>query len=135
MKKLVMFYAALADENRLRLLHLMQEGEICVCHLQQVLQTNQPKISRHLAYLRRADLVTARHDGRWTHYRLKNLPPDLEKLLAAALENLGQESKIKKDRQRLKKIGCCPPRGMAMLNPNVKGRRPALLVGRDSVEP
>ena len=54
MEDLVSFYAALADENRLRLLNLIKDGEICVCYLQGVLQTNQPKISRHLAYLRLA---------------------------------------------------------------------------------
>lgn len=110
MQKLVLFHAALADENRLRLLHLMQEGEICVCHLQRVLQTNQPRISRHLAYLRKANLVEARHDGRWTHYRLKKLDPALHSILLGTLAHLRKERAIKNDHQRLKQIGCCPPR-------------------------
>ncbi|MBL8169787.1 MAG: metalloregulator ArsR/SmtB family transcription factor [Acidobacteria bacterium] len=62
---------ACADQTRLRLLNLMaQEGEVCVCHLVDVLGTNQPKVSRHLAYLKRAGLVNDRKDGLWVHYRL-----------------------------------------------------------------
>jgi len=104
MRDLVLFHAALADENRLRLLSLMQDGEICVCHLQGVLQTNQPKISRHLAYLRKAGLVAARQDGRWTHYRLQKLGGNFGKILSETLNCLRSEPQIKQDLQRLKKI-------------------------------
>jgi ArsR family transcriptional regulator, arsenate/arsenite/antimonite-responsive transcriptional repressor len=110
MRNLVLFYAALADESRLRLLNLMKGGEICVCHLQGVLQTNQPKISRHLAYLRKAGLVDARRDRKWTHYRLKKLGGDLEKILLETLVGLRNEPQIKKDIRRLKQITCCPSR-------------------------
>jgi ArsR family transcriptional regulator len=62
---------ACADQTRLRLLNLMAvEGEVCVCHLVEVLGTNQPKVSRHLAYLKRAGLVSDRRDGLWVYYRL-----------------------------------------------------------------
>jgi ArsR family transcriptional regulator len=61
---LALFHAALSDQTRLRLLNLVRQKEICVCYLQQVLNTNQPKISRHLAYLRRAGLVQTRRDGK-----------------------------------------------------------------------
>jgi ArsR family transcriptional regulator len=104
MRGLVLFYAALADKTRLRLLCLMKSGEICVCHLQGVLQTNQPKISRHLAYLRKAGLVEARRDGRWTHYRLKKLDDDLAKILSQTLNHLKLKPQIKKDFQRLKQV-------------------------------
>jgi ArsR family transcriptional regulator len=110
MRDLVLLNAALADENRLRLLNLIRGGEICVCHLQGVLQTNQPKISRHLAYLRKAGLVEARHDGKWTHYRLKKLGGNFEKILSETLNCLRTEPQIKKDLQRLKQITCCPSR-------------------------
>ena len=70
MKAYTLLFAALADENRLRLLHLMRNGELCVCFLQGTLETNQPKISRHLAYLKRADLVEARRQGKWTYCAL-----------------------------------------------------------------
>ncbi len=108
MKTLVPFFAALADPTRLRLLHLMRNGEICVCFLQGVLQTNQPKISRHLAYLRNAGLVEARRDGKWMHYRLKKLDKDLQPILAQTLERAGKETVIQKDIKRLAEIQCCP---------------------------
>jgi ArsR family transcriptional regulator len=110
MRKLPLFYAALADENRLRLLSLMKSGEICVCHLQEVLRTNQPKISRHLAYLKRAGLAEARREGKWMHYRFKKLEADLEKILSDTLNRLQKEPQIRKDAQRLKQIACCPER-------------------------
>lgn len=118
MRNLPLFHAALADENRLRLLCLIQGGEICVCYLQEVLQTNQPKISRHLAYLKRAGLVEARRDGKWMHYRLKKLKPGFEKILADTLAHLEKEPQIKKDAQRLKQIRCCPERyGVSAFDP------------------
>ncbi len=64
------FFKALADRTRLRLIHLLGDEELCVCSCVELLKTNQPKISRHLAYLKRAGLVTARRDGKWTYYRL-----------------------------------------------------------------
>src|SRR5918992_3939285 len=66
----LLFFRALADHTRLRLLNLMGDDEVCVCFFVEVLKTNQPKISRHLAYLRRAGVVTARREGKWMHYRL-----------------------------------------------------------------
>lgn len=110
MSKLPRFYAALADENRLRLLHLIKDGEICVCYLQEVLRTNQPKISRHLAYLKRAGLVEARREGKWMHYRLKKLETGLKKIFSDTLNHLQKEPQIRKDAQRLKQVRCCPGR-------------------------
>jgi ArsR family transcriptional regulator len=106
MRDVVSFYAALSDKTRLRLLSLMTRGEVCVCHLQGSLQTNQPKISRHLACLRKAGLVEARRDGRWTHYRLKKLEGDLGKILLQTLNHLKLEPQIKRDFQRLKRVAC-----------------------------
>lgn len=105
-RDLTLFYAALSDQTRLRLLSLMKHKEICVCYLQAVLKTNQPKISRHLAYLRKAGLVEARRDGKWTHYRLKKLDRDLEKILSQTLVRLGRETQVAKDSQRLKQVTC-----------------------------
>src|SRR3954470_20960459 len=76
-----LFFAALADRTRLRLLNLMRDGEVCVCFFAETLGTNNPKISRHLSYLKRASLVTGRRDGKWMHYSLTR--PQDEK--AAAL--------------------------------------------------
>ena len=69
-------FRAFSDRTRLRILNLLQSGETCVCDLVEVLGGPQPKISRHLAYLRRAGLVQARREGLWMHYRLS--PPKTE---------------------------------------------------------
>src|ERR1700688_256935 len=65
-----LLFRALADRTRLRLLNLIADKEICVCYFVDILRISQPKISRHLAYLRKAGIVTARRQGRWIHYRL-----------------------------------------------------------------
>ena len=65
-----LLFRALADRTRLRLLNLIADKEICVCYFVEILEISQPKISRHLAYLRRAGIVAARRQGRWMHYRL-----------------------------------------------------------------
>ena len=110
MKRYVTFFAALADENRLRLLHLMRDGEICVCYLQGALKTNQPKISRHLAYLRRAGLVDARREGKWIYYSIRKQTGKLEALLKEALKAIGDETQIRGDVERAKRIQCAPER-------------------------
>ena len=63
-------FRAFSDRTRLRIMHLLQPGELCVCDLVAVLNVPQPKISRHLSYLRRAGLVKARKEGLWSYYRL-----------------------------------------------------------------
>ncbi|HEY4330699.1 MAG TPA: metalloregulator ArsR/SmtB family transcription factor [Phycisphaerae bacterium] len=63
-------FRAFADPTRLRILHLLTPGELCVCDLVEVLRVPQPKVSRHLAYLRKAGLVLTRREGLWSHYRL-----------------------------------------------------------------
>ena len=68
---LVRLFSALADPTRLRLLNLMNGREVCVCYFVEILKQGQPKISRHLAYLRRAGIVEARREGKWMHYRIE----------------------------------------------------------------
>jgi ArsR family transcriptional regulator len=76
-------FRALADRTRLRILHLLRQGELCVCDLVDLLGVPQPTASRHLAYLRRAGLVEARREGHWMYYRLAPpRSPSFEKLLA-----------------------------------------------------
>jgi ArsR family transcriptional regulator, arsenate/arsenite/antimonite-responsive transcriptional repressor len=65
-----LMFRAIADPTRLRLLGLLRNGERCVCDLVDILKVPQPKVSRHLAYLRRAGLVHVRKDGLWCYYRL-----------------------------------------------------------------
>jgi ArsR family transcriptional regulator, arsenate/arsenite/antimonite-responsive transcriptional repressor len=122
MKRYVTFFAALADENRLRLLHLMRDGEICVCYLQGALKTNQPKISRHLAYLRRAGLVDARREGKWIYYSIRKQTGKLEALLREALKAVAEEERIKGDVERAKRIQCAPERfGLSVPGAEGKG--------------
>jgi DNA-binding transcriptional ArsR family regulator len=64
-------YMALADQTRLRLLMKMYDGEVCVGDFTDALGDSQPKISRHLAYLRNAGIVDTRRDGKWIHYSIR----------------------------------------------------------------
>ena len=68
--KVDLLFRAFSDRTRLRVLHLLSPGELCVCDLVEVLGVPQPKVSRHLAYLRRAGLVKSRREGLWSYYRL-----------------------------------------------------------------
>jgi ArsR family transcriptional regulator, arsenate/arsenite/antimonite-responsive transcriptional repressor len=101
------FFKALADRTRLRLLNLMRGDEVCVCFLVEILKTNQPKTSRHLAYLRRAGIVGARREGQWMHYRIVE-PPDEEaaKVLKETMKWLAADPEMQRDRDRLVKV-CC----------------------------
>ena len=80
------FFLALSNETRLTLLYLLKEREVCVCELVEALGQPQPKISQHLALLRRVSVVEARREGKWMHYRLTE-PPSEEagRILQAAL--------------------------------------------------
>ena len=82
------FYKALADDTRLRcLLLILREEELCVCELTAALGEGQPKISRHLAQLRRGDILQDRRQGQWVFYRLDPaLPSWARAVLAATLD-------------------------------------------------
>ncbi|MEO7539231.1 MAG: metalloregulator ArsR/SmtB family transcription factor [Pyrinomonadaceae bacterium] len=108
--KLEEFFAALADRTRLRLLNLMRDGEVCVCFFADTLGTNNPKISRHLSYLKRAGLVSGRRDGKWIHYSLKTPDdPHAEKLFEQLMNSLENDEEMKADRLELINV-CCAPR-------------------------
>ncbi len=113
-----LFFSALADRTRLRLLNLLRDGEVCVCFFAATLGTNNPKISRHLSYLKRALLVTGRRDGKWMHYSLQK-PSDQKaaELLDAAMKLLDEDSEMKEDRKRLIAF-CCAPEAPVL----IKGR-------------
>ena len=103
------FFRALADRTRLRLLNLLGNDEVCVCFFVEILKTNQPKISRHLAYLRRAGIVGARREGQWMHYRVIE-PADraAARVLRETMSWLANDPEMQRDRQRLLKICCAP---------------------------
>ena len=95
------FFLALSDRTRLRLLNLMGDDEVCVCFFVEVLGEPQPKISRHLAYLRQAGVVTARREGKWMHYRItKPSEPQAAKIFADLMEWLATEPDMQQDRQQ-----------------------------------
>lgn len=104
-----LFFAALADNTRLRLLNLMGEAEVCVCFFVEVIGTNQPKISRHLAYLRKAGIVAARRDGIWAHYRIT--PPKNEyaaRVLSDVQTWLKEDPEMQEDKKQMAKMCCAP---------------------------
>jgi ArsR family transcriptional regulator len=104
-----LLFRALADRTRLRLLNLIADKEICVCYFVEILKISQPKISRHLAYLRRAGIVAARREGRWMHYRL--LAPReavASAILKETLAHLRQMPDMQRDLARLE-TRCCSP--------------------------
>jgi ArsR family transcriptional regulator len=86
MKKIAHLFKALSDETRLRILSLLGEGELCVCDLMEILALPQSTISRHLAYLRNADLVEDRRQGVWMYYRLAGEESPLHRELLALLQ-------------------------------------------------
>ena len=102
---LEILFKALADPTRLRLIHLLGDDELCVCSCVEVLRTNQPKISRHLAYLRRAGLVAARRDGKWTHYRLTQ-PSDTQvaRIFTELRAKLANDPQMQSDKARLESV-------------------------------
>ena len=110
-----LFFAALADKTRLRLLNLMRDGEVCVCFFAGTLGTNNPKISRHLSYLKRAGLVTARRDGKWMHYSLQQ-PKDetAASVFDATMKMLESDKQMQKERQLLVEF-CCSPSAPVMI--------------------
>lgn len=103
------FFQALGDNTRLRLLNLMREQEVCVCYFVEILDAPQPKISRHLAYLRNAGIVSARREGKWMHYRII-MPPHIgaTQILRQTLEWLKEDKAMQSDRSRLTKACCAP---------------------------
>lgn len=106
---LVWLFAALADRTRLRLLNLMDGKEVCVCYLVAILKQSQPKVSRHLAYLRRAGMVAARREGKWMHYRIV-VPKHAgaARILRSTLAVIRDEEGMQAERSRLNQA-CCPP--------------------------
>jgi ArsR family transcriptional regulator, arsenate/arsenite/antimonite-responsive transcriptional repressor len=113
---LALLFAALADRTRLRLLNLMNGKEVCVCYFVEILGQSQPKISRHLAYLRRAGIVTARREGKWAYYKIV-VPTHAgaAHILSETLSVLGQDRAMQTDLSRLTKA-CCAPRKLPALD-------------------
>ena len=100
-------FLALGDKTRLRILNLMRQDEVCVCYFTEVLGESQPKISRHLAYLRSAGIVSARREGKWMNYRIE-MPANnfAAGLIDKTLRWLESQEDMREDYQRLARV-CC----------------------------
>jgi ArsR family transcriptional regulator len=115
---------ALADKTRLRVLALLGNNEVCVCHIHDSLALPQPTVSRHLAYLRHSGLVVTRRDGVWMHYRRStSLDPILQAIVNAAVAALNEIPATSQDREQFERTfgqlyviespgggSCCAPR-------------------------
>ena len=108
-------FNVLADPTRLRTIMVVQsEAEVCVCELTHALQESQPKISRHLAYLRDAGVVRARREGTWMHYRLDpKLPSWAIEILAETHRQLRDSQPFKADLNRLLRMSNRPDKECA----------------------
>ena len=108
---LARLFAAFSDRTRLRLLNLMNGREVCVCYFVEILRQSQPKVSRHLAYLRKARVVKARRQGKWMHYSIER-PADTgaAAILDATLAALRDVSEMQSDLARLARACCRPQR-------------------------
>jgi ArsR family transcriptional regulator len=117
---LIQIYQCLCDETRLRVLHLLREGELCVCHIQEILGMPQVKISKHLAYLRKRGLVESRKEANWMIYRLPTKPSrELSANLACLQDCAGEISLFRNDAARRRRLSakiandspiCCAPK-------------------------
>jgi ArsR family transcriptional regulator len=109
------FFQALGDNTRLRLLNLMGDQEVCVCYFVEILGGPQPKVSRHLAYLRNAGIVSARREGKWMHYRIV-MPPHIgaTQILRQTLDWLKEDKAMQADKARLTKACCFPSKYPAL---------------------
>lgn len=104
-KQLETFFMALADKTRLRILNLMSEGEICVAYFTEVLGDSQPKVSRHLAYLRNADIVKTRRDGKWIYYSIRWPDDDgTYEVLRTTLSAMGSDRDLIADRAKYRDL-------------------------------
>jgi len=108
-----LMFRAFSDRTRLRVLSLLRSRELCVGDIVEILQVPQPRISRHLAYLRKAELVTVRKAGLWSYYSLSPAETAFHKKLLSCLGNCFSEvPQIQADLARAAQIkksgGCCP---------------------------
>ena len=100
-------FKAFSDPVRLRLLNLLSDREVCVCHLHAALALPQPTVSRHLASLRKAGIVVGRKEGLWVHYRLAKASSELHRRLLSCVGSIVELETSRNDRERLASLTCC----------------------------
>ncbi|MFZ4597906.1 MAG: ArsR/SmtB family transcription factor [Terrimicrobiaceae bacterium] len=108
---LISIYECLCDETRLRIIHLLTHGPLCVCHLQAVLESPQARISQHLAYLRQRGMVESRRRGTWVIYSLPKKPsPELTRHLACLQDCATTNREFRADLKKLRnRVDSCLP--------------------------
>ncbi len=127
MQKAAALFSALSDETRLRILSLLVRGELCVCHLEEILRMPQSKVSRHLMVLRHAGLVSWRREGTWVHYSLPEPKDDLHARVIDCLRTCLQENpQVRSDVRRIADCtvpatNCCEDREKALPKQSRKG--------------
>jgi ArsR family transcriptional regulator, arsenate/arsenite/antimonite-responsive transcriptional repressor len=105
--KLLEIYKCLCDETRLRMLHLLTKGSLCVCHFQTILDLPQVMVSKHLAYLRAKKMVESNRHEQWMIYSLPASPsPELDRQLRCLQDCVQSYPVFKKDLSRLAKVRC-----------------------------
>lgn len=102
---------ALSDENRLRALCALKQGELCVCQIIELLGLAPSTVSKHMSILRQAGLVRGRKEGRWMHYRLpeRTVPPHIKQAIEWACVAVSGSAVIRRDTKRLNRILCMDP--------------------------
>ena len=109
--RLIEIYQCLCDVTRLRLLNLLQQGPLCVCHFQAVLKEPQVKISKHLGYLKTRGMVSVKREGNWMIYQLPaKASPELKANLACLQDCVREQAVFKADLARLGRLdlSCSP---------------------------
>jgi ArsR family transcriptional regulator, arsenate/arsenite/antimonite-responsive transcriptional repressor len=100
MQDLLNVFKALSEETRLRIVKLLEHGELCVCDIVASLDMIQPKVSFHLAVLKEAGLIKDRKQGKWVHYKIDDSDMFRRFLILSTLERISAES-IQEDSKRL----------------------------------
>jgi ArsR family transcriptional regulator len=100
MQDLVSVFKALTDETRLKIIKLLEQGELCVCDIVAALNIQQSKVSFHLGVLKAAGFIQDRRDGKWSHYRIHDGDVFRRMLILTTLEKV-PESVICHDLKRL----------------------------------
>jgi ArsR family transcriptional regulator len=103
MNELLNIFKALSDETRLRIIKLLEHGELCVCDIVAAFDMVQPKVSFHLGVLKKAGLVKDRKQGKWMHYRIDDSDMFKRFLILSIMERI-PEDKLKEDKKRLEKF-------------------------------
>lgn len=105
---LIQIYQCLCDRTRLRIVNLLAHGPLCVCHFQQILDIPQAKVSQHLAYLRKHEMVETTRKGTWIIYSLPAKPTrELEANLKCLQDCTTSDKMFHEDMLRLSKVQKC----------------------------